>query len=66
MPCRYLTIFSVPTIESANEFYIRTSILEPEKKIVAGYHPGMASYKGILADDQVDSIILYIRSLSEN
>jgi cytochrome c2 len=59
-------VFTDGSIESANEFYIRASILEPEKKIVAGYHPGMASYKGILADDQVDSLILYIRSLSEN
>ena len=58
-------VFTDGSVESANEFYIRTSILEPEKKIVAGYQPGMASYKGILAEDQIDSIILYIRSLSE-
>lgn len=56
-------IFADGSIESANEFYIRTSILEPEKKIVAGYLPGMASYKGILTEDQIGSIILYIRSL---
>ncbi|MEY2599971.1 MAG: hypothetical protein RLZZ142_2230 [Verrucomicrobiota bacterium] len=56
-------VFTDGSVESANEFYIRTSILEPEKKIVSGYHPGMASYKGILSEDQVDSIILYIRSL---
>jgi len=58
-------VFTDGSIESANEFYIRTSILEPEKKIVTGYHPGMASYKGILTDDQIDSLILYIRSLRD-
>ena len=57
--------FTDGSIESANEFYIRTSILEPEKKVVTGYQPGMASYKGILAEDQIDSIILYMRSLRE-
>ena len=57
--------FTDGSIESANEFYIRTAILEPEKKIVAGYLPGMASYKGILTDDQIDSVILYIRTLRE-
>ena len=57
--------FTDGSIESANEFYIRTAILEPEKKIVTGYLPGMASYKGILTDDQIDSIIMYIRTLRE-
>jgi cytochrome c2 len=58
-------IFTDGSVESANEFYIRTSILEPEKKIVTGYQPGMASYKGVLTEDQIDSIILYMRSLRE-
>jgi len=56
-------LFADGSIESANEFYIRTSILEPQKKIVSGYQPGMASYAGIISDDQLESIILYIRSL---
>ena len=55
--------FADGSMESANEYYIRASILEPEKKIVTGYHAGMASYKGVLSEDQIDSIILYIRSL---
>ncbi|MEI6712604.1 MAG: c-type cytochrome [Verrucomicrobiota bacterium] len=56
-------IFTDGSNETANEFYIRTSILEPEKRIVKGFQPGMASYKGILNDDQIDSLILYIRTL---
>lgn len=49
--------------ESANEFYIRDSILNPQRKIVKGYIPGMASYKGVLTDAQIESLIMYIRSL---
>ncbi|WP_038158557.1 DUF6797 domain-containing protein [Verrucomicrobium sp. BvORR106] len=49
--------------ESANEFYLRDSILNPQRKIVKGYLPGMASYKGVLTDAQIESLILYIRSL---
>lgn len=49
--------------ESANEFYLRDSILNPQRKIVKGYLPGMASYKGVLTDAQIESLIMYIRSL---
>lgn len=55
--------FEDGSMESANEFYIRDSILDPMKKIVKGYKPGMASYKGVLSDAQIESLILYIRSL---
>lgn len=51
------------SIESANEFYLRDSILNPQKKVVKGYEPAMASYKGVLTDEQIDSLILYIRTL---
>ena len=50
-------------MESANEFYLRDSMLEPQKKIVKGFAPGMASYKGVLTATQIDSLILYIQSL---
>lgn len=51
------------SIESANEFYLRDSILNPQKKVVKGYEPAMASYKGVLTDEQINSLILYIRTL---
>lgn len=55
--------FEKGSVESVNKFYIKDSILNPQSKIVKGYQPGMASYKGVLNDSQIDSIILYIRSL---
>ena len=50
----------------ADEIYLRESILTPAAKIVKGYEKveaGMPVYSGVLTDSQVDSIILYIKSL---
>jgi cytochrome c551/c552 len=53
--------------EVADEAYIRESILKPQAKIVDGYQKSevlMPSYEGVLTDAQIQSIILYIKSLS--
>jgi len=48
----------------ADEQYIRTSILDPNKDIVKGYNQGlMKSYKGVLKDDEIKSISEYLQSL---
>jgi cytochrome c2 len=50
----------------ADEAYIRESILEPSAKIVDGYERGevsMPSYAGVLSDSQVESLIVFIKSL---
>jgi cytochrome c2 len=50
----------------ADEAYLRESILTPAAKIVKGYEKveaGMPVYSGVLTDSQVDSIIMYIKSL---
>lgn len=49
----------------ADEDYIRESLLEPEAKIVEGYEGEMPSFLGILSDREVESMILYIKALSE-
>ncbi|MBT5704937.1 MAG: c-type cytochrome [Verrucomicrobia bacterium] len=52
----------------ANEAYIRESILNPPKNILKAFATsdiGMPSYEGILSDSQIDSLVLFIRSLSE-
>jgi cytochrome c2 len=48
---------------TADEAYIRESILNPAAKVVSGYEPGMPSFAGVLTDAQIDSLILYIKSL---
>ncbi|WP_010587461.1 cytochrome c oxidase subunit II [Schlesneria paludicola] len=45
------------------ENYIRESILDPLKKVRAGFRPVMPSYKGQLKDPEIDAIIEFIKSL---
>ena len=47
----------------ADDAYIRESILLPRAKIVAGYMPIMASFQGQLTEEQITSLIAYIRHL---
>lgn len=47
----------------ADEAYIRESILEPNKQIVAGYTPQMPTFKGIIRDAYLDVLVKYIESL---
>ena len=51
---------------TADEAYLRESILEPAAKVVSGYErgeSGMPSYAGVLNDRQVESVILFRASL---
>ncbi len=48
---------------TANDDYIRESILDPNAKIVQGYKPVMPTFKGILSDDDITAIIAYIKTL---
>jgi cytochrome c553 len=48
---------------TADDAYLTESILEPGKTIVEGYSLGMGSYSGILSEPEIQSILLYIRSL---
>lgn len=49
-----------------DEAYVRESIYDPNAKVVKGYSAGvMLSYKGMLSEDAVKSIIEYIKALGE-
>lgn len=48
----------------ADEAYIRDSILQPKKQVVAGYAPVMPSYSGRLSQSDLVELIAYIRSLT--
>lgn len=50
----------------ADESYLRESILDPSAKLAAGFTRGeyaMPSYAGVLTDAQIESLILFIKSL---
>jgi cytochrome c oxidase subunit II len=48
----------------ADEAYIRDSILQPKRDIVAGFTPIMPSFKGIVTDSDLVKLIAYIKSLA--
>lgn len=51
---------------TADEAYLRESILEPAAKVVQGYErgeAGMPSYAGVLSATQIESIIEFIKTL---
>jgi cytochrome c oxidase subunit 2 len=47
----------------ADDAYMRESILQPMAKVVKGYPPAMPTFAGQLTEDQVMSLIAYIKSL---
>jgi cytochrome c oxidase subunit II len=49
---------------TADDAYLRDSMLLPNRDITAGFEPIMPSYKGILTDGEIVSLTAYIRSLS--
>ena len=55
--------FEDGTSHIADEEYLRESILTPSKRIVKGYEAEMPSFVGALSDSDVESLILYIKSL---
>lgn len=49
---------------TADENYLRESILRPQAKIVAGFQPIMPSFEGQLSEEDVLELIRYMRSLT--
>jgi len=48
---------------TADDAYIRESILQPSAKIVAGYQPLMPTFQGQLTEEQILALTAYIKSL---
>lgn len=49
---------------TANDDYIRNSILNPASQVVEGYQPIMPTFKGQVTEEQLNSLVAYIKSLS--
>jgi cytochrome c oxidase subunit II len=47
---------------TANDAYIRDSILLPKKQVVAGYAPIMPSFQGQVGEDEMLALIAYLKS----
>jgi cytochrome c oxidase subunit 2 len=48
---------------TADDAYIRESILQPNAKVVKGFPPAMPTFQGVLTDDQITNVIAYIKTL---
>lgn len=48
----------------ANDEYIRNSILNPGAQVVEGFQPIMPTFKGQVTEEQLVSLVAYIKSLS--
>ena len=51
-------------VVTADEAYIRESIINPQAQLVAGFQPIMPTFKGQLSEEQILQLIAYIKSLS--
>ncbi len=52
------------TVVTADDRYIRDSILMPEKQVVASYVPVMPSFAGQISEEDLLKLIAYIKSLA--
>jgi cytochrome c oxidase subunit II len=49
---------------TADENYIRESILDPGAKIVNGYKPVMPTFQGLVTEEQLNALVAYVKSLT--
>ncbi len=53
-------------IVTADERYVRDSILLPKSQVVAGFKPVMPTFQGRIDEDELLKVIAYIKSLGKN
>jgi cytochrome c oxidase subunit 2 len=56
--------FQSGEIVTADENYIRSSILNPQQRVLPGYPPVMPTYEGQLTEDELMQLIAYLKALS--
>ena len=52
------------TVVTADENYLRESILTPGAKVTAGFQPVMPAFQGLVSEEQLLALIEYVKSLS--
>ncbi len=50
---------------TADENYVRESILDPGAKIVKGFKPIMPTFQGQVSDEQLAALVAYVKSLAQ-
>ena len=49
---------------TADENYLRESILDPGSKVVSGFRPVMPTFQGLVSEEQLNALVAYVKSLS--
>jgi cytochrome c oxidase subunit 2 len=49
---------------TADDNYVRESVLNPGAKVVAGFKPIMPSFQGVVNEEQLLSLVAYVKSLT--
>ena len=49
---------------TADENYIRESILTPGAKVVSGFKPIMPAFQGLVSEEQLNALVAYVKSLT--
>lgn len=49
---------------TADENYIRESIVSPSTKVVSGFKPIMPAFQGLVSEEQINALVEYIKSLN--
>ena len=50
---------------TADENYLRESIVSPGSKVVSGFKPIMPTFQGMVSDEQLNALVAYVKSLSQ-
>jgi cytochrome c oxidase subunit 2 len=59
-----VTLQSGDTV-TADEAYVRESILQPSAKVTAGFQPIMPTFQGLVTEEQLLELIEYVKSLQK-
>jgi cytochrome c oxidase subunit II len=54
------------TTTIADERYIRDSILQPRRQVVASFQPVMPSFSGVVSEEDLVKLVAYVQSLAAN
>ncbi len=50
---------------TADENYIRESILDPGAKVVSGFKPVMPTFQGLVSEEQLNALVAYVKSMAQ-
>lgn len=50
---------------TADENYVRESILDPGAKVVNGFKPVMPTFQGLVSEEQLSALVAYVKSLAQ-